>query len=336
MARWNEEQDRWLGRGDRYGEDERRLRGERGEEGGWRGRDWREDDRFGEGWRGGERGGDEWGERGGSSGERGRLGARYGEPGRGRWGREGPEGGRWAGRDPSEERWQDDRWRGERWREEPWRQPGWEERRGHEAGAGAYREERWERGGVRGPMESGRHGVYGAARSEYPAFGMEEVGRWREMPGWERRETRWRPDEEERGPVERMGDRIREGFRKLTGRGPKGYRRSDERIREDVCERIARSGVDAEQVEVKVERGEVTLTGHVPHRQDKRLLEDLAEDVFGVEEVHDHLRVQRPGEQATGSVLSAGSGTSGTGTTMSGHAQGTRTPQQQGSPPGRH
>jgi hypothetical protein len=54
MARWNEEQERWMGHGDRYGEDERRLRGERGEGRGWRGRDWRDDDRHGS-WRGGER-----------------------------------------------------------------------------------------------------------------------------------------------------------------------------------------------------------------------------------------------------------------------------------------
>ncbi len=52
MARWNEDQERWRGHGDRYGEDERQFRAERGEEGSWRGRDWRDDeDRFRE-WRG--------------------------------------------------------------------------------------------------------------------------------------------------------------------------------------------------------------------------------------------------------------------------------------------
>ena len=86
------------------------------------------------------------------------------------------------------------------------------------------------------------------------------------------------------------------------GRGPKGYRRSDERIHEDVCERIARAGIDADDVEVKVENGEVTLTGSVQRRDEKRWLEDLAEDAWGVQEVHNRLRVARAeeGTQAQG------------------------------------
>jgi hypothetical protein len=86
--------------------------------------------------------------------------------------------------------------------------------------------------------------------------------------------------------------------RARTGRGPKGYRRSDERIHDDVCERIARAGIDADEVEVKVVNGEVTLSGSVHRRDEKHWLEDVAEDVFGVQEVHNHLRVLR-GEQGT-------------------------------------
>jgi osmotically-inducible protein OsmY len=93
--------------------------------------------------------------------------------------------------------------------------------------------------------------------------------------------------------MERMGDTFREGMAKLTGRGPKGYRRSDDRIREDVCERIARSGLNADDVEVEVENGQVTLSGEVGDRWDKRRLEDVVEDVFGVDEVNNHLRVRR-------------------------------------------
>jgi hypothetical protein len=51
------------------------------------------------------------------------------------------------------------------------------------------------------------------------------------------------------------------------GKGPKGYRRSDERIREDICETIAQQGyIDASDVDVKVENGVVTLTGNVSAR----------------------------------------------------------------------
>ena len=78
------------------------------------------------------------------------------------------------------------------------------------------------------------------------------------------------------------------------GKGPKGYKRSDDRIREDVSDAIAfRSGIDAGDVEVKVEGGVVTLEGTVRERRDKRLLETLAEEVDGVEEVRCELRLAR-------------------------------------------
>src|SRR6266545_364489 len=113
----------------------------------------------------------------------------------------------------------------------------------------------------------------------------------------------------------------RDPFARRRNLGPKGYRRSDERIRDEVCERIARSGIDAREVEVAVEGGEVTLTGTVARRDEKRGLEDVAEDVFGVEDVHNRLRLNRgeraPGADLTGSALTAGSGTTGTGAAMS-------------------
>jgi hypothetical protein len=83
-----------------------------------------------------------------------------------------------------------------------------------------------------------------------------------------------------------------------VGRGPKGYRRSDGRIHEDVCERfMAHGDLDASDVEVTVENGEVTLSGTVPTRGQKRLAEDIADVVVAVVEVHNRLRVQRPGSE---------------------------------------
>ena len=80
----------------------------------------------------------------------------------------------------------------------------------------------------------------------------------------------------------------------FAGRGPKGYQRSDARISEDVCDRLAESpDVDASEIEVKVENGEVTLTGSVAERGEKRRAEDLIENISGVREVHNHLRVNR-------------------------------------------
>jgi hypothetical protein len=93
-----------------------------------------------------------------------------------------------------------------------------------------------------------------------------------------RAETPWRPGESSRG--------------QFSGKGPKGYRRSDERVREDVSEVLERNGdLDASEIEVAVASGEVTLAGSVTDRWAKRLAEDLIEDVPGVKQVHNRLRV---------------------------------------------
>jgi sporulation protein YlmC with PRC-barrel domain len=78
------------------------------------------------------------------------------------------------------------------------------------------------------------------------------------------------------------------------GRGPRGYRRSDERIREDINDRLSdRPDLDASNVEVTVANGEVTLAGNVNNRRDKRLAEDISENVSGVQNVENRLRVNQ-------------------------------------------
>jgi hypothetical protein len=103
----------------------------------------------------------------------------------------------------------------------------------------------------------------------------------------------FRRDADERGPFERLGDRFREGVRKL-GKGPKAYTRSDDRVREDIYDRLMHGWVNAEDVEVQVKAGEVTLTGFVDERRDKRTIEDIVEEVLGVKDVHNQLKVSRP------------------------------------------
>jgi osmotically-inducible protein OsmY len=79
-----------------------------------------------------------------------------------------------------------------------------------------------------------------------------------------------------------------------AGRGPKGYRRSDERIREEVSDTLtADPRVDASEITVNVEGGVVTLTGTVSSRDQKRRAEDCAEGVSGVSDVTNNLRVNR-------------------------------------------
>jgi hypothetical protein len=80
-----------------------------------------------------------------------------------------------------------------------------------------------------------------------------------------------------------------------SGRGPRGYRRADERIREDVCELLTQDGfVDAGDIEVDVTDGEVVLAGYVAGRNEKRRAEDLTDRVAGVLDVHNRLRVGSP------------------------------------------
>jgi len=75
-------------------------------------------------------------------------------------------------------------------------------------------------------------------------------------------------------------------------RGPKGYRRSDERILEDICEAIMDAHrIDASEVSVIVQDGHVELTGAVPERRMKHAIEDLAAACPGVQEVDNRLRV---------------------------------------------
>lgn len=77
------------------------------------------------------------------------------------------------------------------------------------------------------------------------------------------------------------------------GRGPKGYSRSDDRINEDVHDRLTDDWIlDASNIEVAVSGGEVTLSGTVDSRQDKRRAEDIVDDISGVKHVQNNLRVQ--------------------------------------------
>lgn len=81
-----------------------------------------------------------------------------------------------------------------------------------------------------------------------------------------------------------------------AGRGPRNYQRSDDRIREDICDVLCDHGyIDASDIEVTVLNGEVTLIGIVPERSQKRMAEDSAEQVSGVREVHNQLRVSPGG-----------------------------------------
>lgn len=76
-------------------------------------------------------------------------------------------------------------------------------------------------------------------------------------------------------------------------RGPKGYVRSDERLRDDICERLSdESWIDLSRVDVHVDAGHVRLEGEVLDRFSKFAIEDIADGAWGVKEVDNRLRVR--------------------------------------------
>ncbi|HXG63848.1 MAG TPA: BON domain-containing protein [Blastocatellia bacterium] len=160
----------------------------------------------------------------------------------------------------------------------------------------------------------GRYGYGRGGREDYErGYG----GRGEERGWWDRATdevSSWFGDEE--AEQRRRMDEARRGQHR--GRGPRGYQRSDERIREDINDRLTdHPFLDASDIEVSVNNGEVTLSGTVNSRDDKRLAEDIAEDISGVKNVENRLRVSQQGAAATGTM-----GTTATGATETTGARG--------------
>jgi hypothetical protein len=108
--------------------------------------------------------------------------------------------------------------------------------------------------------------------------------------GWLRRHPR------EDGPHHGRDVQPTGGFR---GKGPRGYTRSDERIREDVCEALTEDDhVDASDIQVSVRDAEVTLAGTVSERPVKHRAEQVAAAVRGVADVHNQLRIAGAGRDS--------------------------------------
>jgi osmotically-inducible protein OsmY len=102
-------------------------------------------------------------------------------------------------------------------------------------------------------------------------------------------------------------DRYYEGGG-YRGKGPKSYQRSEERIKEDICDRFTDDDMlDATDIDIEVHGHEVVLTGTVNNRMQKRRAEDLAESISGVQNVENRIHVGRSNVTLTDST----EGTSG-------------------------
>ncbi|HEV2563521.1 MAG TPA: BON domain-containing protein [Microvirga sp.] len=159
---------------------------------------------------------------------------------------------------------------------------------------------------------------YGRDRYGQDRYGSESFGRGS------------RDYNEDRGFLDRAGDEVRSWFSdddaerrrdrdmreagQHRGRGPKGYQRSDARILEDVNDRLTEDPhIDASEIEVRVEGREVTLTGTVNSRFEKRHAEDLAESVSGVTHVQNNLRIQQQADAGIAGTMMSGAGAAGAG-----------------------
>lgn len=79
-----------------------------------------------------------------------------------------------------------------------------------------------------------------------------------------------------------------------TGVSPRGYRRSDERIFEDICEQLKQHGrINARNIEVDIKDGNVTLKGTINDRLGKYLAEDVVERIHGVKDIQNQIHIQR-------------------------------------------
>jgi osmotically-inducible protein OsmY len=155
--------------------------------------------------------------------------------------------------------------------------------------------------------DAGRYEEYGSYRGSRSGYPNENYGRWSDRGRSYRHNEFGRGDDNERSWWDRASDEVSSWFgdeeaehrrdrdRQLAryrGMGPKNYTRSDERILEDINDRLSDDPfVDASDIEVSVNQGEVTLSGHVDHRSSKRRAEDIAESVSGVRHVENRLRV---------------------------------------------
>lgn len=154
-------------------------------------------------------------------------------------------------------------------------------------------------------------GMAYASPAPYPAPRGQRPGQYADfrfghpLSERERDEARHARHDEGRNFLDRAADRVaswfgsHEGDQRVAptwqghrGKGPRGYRRSDQRISDDVHDALTDDAyLDATDVTVAVESGEVTLSGVVTDREAKHRAERVVERISGVDHVQNNLRI---------------------------------------------
>lgn len=89
------------------------------------------------------------------------------------------------------------------------------------------------------------------------------------------------------------------------GKGPKGYLRSAEKIKDEACEILTRDyQLDASEIEVHFEDHNLILKGRVGSRYDKRRAEALVENIPGVQDVINQIKLK--GHESNGWIAEGG------------------------------
>jgi len=248
-----------------------------------------------------------------------------------------------------------------------WNNRNWDRDRQGNYNSGRWGQMDYDQNGGYGQMYGGGNdydrGGYGQGSSNfrqgnYDRYGSQDYGRYNRSQGYNRNRD-WDNDRNDRSWWDKTKDEVASWFgdddaerrRRMDerregnyrGNGPKNYTRSSERIKEDVNDRLSDAwDIDASDIDVSIDGNEVTLSGTVPSKQQKRRAEDIAESVSGVQNVQNNLRIKQQeynqqrnwndnsgsssgGSSYSGSNTSTGSSNTGStgGTTIGSASTGT-------------
>lgn len=215
-------------------------------------------------------------------------------------------GGEWYGRD-AQGQVRHQRWAGDQDREYSGSGDLWDEDAGDHRAHGRD-PAAWYGNEDRNQSWAGRNEQRGQGRDDfsrsqrYPSGGDRSSSRAGSRYGGESYRTGgsggWRGDYEsmQRSQPYRYGSQYGDSDNRgqsHRGHGPKNYTRSDDRIREDLNERLMDADdIDASDVSVEVKDGVVMLSGSVEQRWLKHRIEDMADDCIGVKDIRNEIRVQ--------------------------------------------
>lgn len=82
--------------------------------------------------------------------------------------------------------------------------------------------------------------------------------------------------------------------RNYYGYGPKGYRRSDQKLKDEARLLLNQDPIlDSSNINIEVFNNVIFLRGFVDSRKDKKRAEFLIEDIFGIEDIQNQLKIMR-------------------------------------------